>query len=306
MNAEPLSLVFTGHMIDLPGRSPPRFPPELVDAARIEIERRIARHTEGRSKSSVNGFASLARGGDILYHEICRNFGIDTVIVLPFSPDLFLKTSVEGAKGGNWAQRFRKLWDETPPARRYDLGLPQSDEPYAICNEHILELARQEGGVQLIALWDGGGGDGPGGTADLVARAKSQSDRLGQRRPQGQVALVLNADVFDTLAEDVVGYVAVDDAQATVDERPIVCADLGGAVGLREAARPHAGDRDRKPRHRNRLSPGAAAGHVAAGRRRPLGTRTYLTIHVRAFGVHSSFASDSPAFMRRDTLAKSS
>jgi hypothetical protein len=177
MNAEALSLVFTGHMIDLPGRSPPRFPPELVDAARIEIERRIARHTEGRSKSSVMGFASLARGGDILYHEICRNFGVDTVIVLPFSPDLFLKTSVEGAKGGNWTQRFRKLWDETPPTRRYDLGLPKSDEAYGMCNEHILELARQEGGVQLIALWDGGGGDGPGGTADLVARAKSQSGR---------------------------------------------------------------------------------------------------------------------------------
>jgi hypothetical protein len=30
---------------------------------------------------------------------------------------------------------------------------------------------------QLIALWDGGGGDSPGGTADLVERAKSQSGR---------------------------------------------------------------------------------------------------------------------------------
>jgi hypothetical protein len=177
MSAELLSLVFTGHMVDLPGRSPPRFPPELVDAARIEIERRIARHTGGRSKTSVKGFASLARGGDILFHKIFRNFGFDTVIVLPFSPELFLKTSVEGAEGGDWPQRFQKLWDETPTARRYDLGLPQSDDAYAICNERILELARQEGDLQLIALWDGGGGEGPGGTADLVARAKRQSGR---------------------------------------------------------------------------------------------------------------------------------
>ena len=178
MSAEPLSLVFTGHMADRPGRSPPRFPPELVDAARNEIERRIARDTGGRSKSSVKGFArSLARGGDILFHEICRNSGFDTVVVLPFSPDQFLKTSVEGAEGGDWPQRFRKLWDETPPAGRYDLGLHQSDEAYAICNERVLELARQEGAVQLIALWDGGGGDGPGGTADLVERAKWSSGR---------------------------------------------------------------------------------------------------------------------------------
>jgi hypothetical protein len=112
MSSKPLSLAFTGHMVDLPGRSPPRFPPEVVDAAGIEIERRIGRHTEGRSKTGVKGFASLARGGDIFFHEICRNFGFDTVIVLPFSPDLFLKTSVEvTGGGGDWPQRFHKLWD---------------------------------------------------------------------------------------------------------------------------------------------------------------------------------------------------
>jgi hypothetical protein len=177
MAAGPLLLVFTGHMVDLSGRSPPRFPPEIVDAARREIERRIAHHTEGRTKTSVKGFASLARGSDILFHEICRNFGFDTVIVLPFAPGLFLKKSVEGTEGGNWPQRFQKLWDETPPARRYVLGLPQSDDAYAICNERVLEFARQAGDVQLVALWDGGGGDGPGGTADLVARAKMQSGR---------------------------------------------------------------------------------------------------------------------------------
>ena len=67
---------------------------------------------------------------------------------------------------------------KTPPlARRYELGLPQTDDAYAICNERVLELAQQEGAVQLIALWDGGGGDGPGGTADLVERAKRQSGR---------------------------------------------------------------------------------------------------------------------------------
>ena len=69
------------------------------------------------------------------------------MILLPFSPDQFRKTSVEGAEGGDRPRRFHTLWDEMPPVRRCVLGLTQSDEAYAICNERILELARQNGDV---------------------------------------------------------------------------------------------------------------------------------------------------------------
>ena len=41
--------------------------------------------------------------------------------------------------------------------------------------------------------------------------------RLGKQRPEGRLALVLNGDVFDTLAEDFNGYVAIGDAEATVE-----------------------------------------------------------------------------------------
>jgi hypothetical protein len=173
----PLSLVFTGHMVDSSARASPRFPPALVEPAVREIERRVARHAQGRSPTEVRGFASLARGGDILFHEICRRLGFATTIVLPFTPELFLKTSVDEAEGDDWPQRFQALWDETPPDRRYELSLPESDNAYAICNQRILELARQAGEVQLIALWDGSGGDGPGGTADFLRRAKLSSSR---------------------------------------------------------------------------------------------------------------------------------
>lgn len=40
---------------------------------------------------------------------------------------------------------------------------------------------------------------------------------VARQRPDDRVALVLNGDVIDTLAEDINGYVAVDDALATVD-----------------------------------------------------------------------------------------
>lgn len=177
MNPEPLSLVFTGHMVDLPERAQPRFPSTLVNAASAEIERRIVRHTADHVPSKVKGFASLARGGDILFHEICRKLGFETVIILPFSPDLFLKTSVEGVEDGRWAERFQKLWNETPRDRRHNLGLPEFDEAYAACNDFLLDLARREAPVQLITLWDRQTGAGVGGTSEFIGRVKQTYGR---------------------------------------------------------------------------------------------------------------------------------
>jgi hypothetical protein len=174
---QPLSLLFTGHMVDLPGREGPRFPPEIVGAVQREIAKRISYHVETFDKKDVEGFASLARGGDILFHEACREFGIGTTVILPFAPDEFLRTSVEGAEGGNWPQRFIGIWETTPLSEREMLNLPISDVAYADCNDRMLNLARMHAPVQLIAVWDGTGGDGPGGTAHFLACAKQTSGR---------------------------------------------------------------------------------------------------------------------------------
>jgi hypothetical protein len=179
MAAKSLSLIFTGHMVDLPGRSQARFPAALVGVARKAIEACVGRQTQGYEKSEVTGYASLARGGDILFHEVCREHNFATVVVLPFPPERFIRTSVEGAEG-DWLGRFQKLWNETPSSHRHVLDLPHSDRAYAICNQRILDLAREGGEVQLIALWDGGGGDGPGGTADLARRAEGVSGRKAE------------------------------------------------------------------------------------------------------------------------------
>ena len=161
-------------MIDTPDRREPRFPASLERAASARIARAVTPYA-ARSVSGerVLGFASGARGGDILFHEQCRTHGIDTVIVLPFPPEVFVGTSVQGAAGGDWERRFWDLWNATPEARRECLSLPESNDAYDACNTRILELARNNGNVHLIALWDGKGGDGPGGTADLVARVQA-------------------------------------------------------------------------------------------------------------------------------------
>lgn len=49
-----------------------------------------------------------------------------------------------------------------------------------------------------------------------TARLANYIRWVAAQRPGGRVALVLNGDVFDTLAEDIRGYVAVDEATATL------------------------------------------------------------------------------------------
>ena len=123
------------------------------------------------------GFASLARGGDILFHEVCREARIKTAIMLPFPPERFLVHSVRGIPGSDWTDRFWALWrDEERTLFREAMHLPETDDAYAICNTRMLELAQQHGQLHLIALWNGKGGDGPGGTADLVAKARAAGD----------------------------------------------------------------------------------------------------------------------------------
>jgi hypothetical protein len=165
-------------MIDLPDRAEPRFPASLEDAARREINHRIQQRRRKSDRSiEFLGFASGARGGDILFHEICRETGIRTAIIIPFPPEQFVVTSVEGVPKSRWVERFRTLWQDTKHSLFNEvMGLPETDDAYSACNTRVLELAKEYGQVHLIALWDGKGGDGPGGTADLVAEARNVGD----------------------------------------------------------------------------------------------------------------------------------
>lgn len=169
------AVIFTGHMIDLPDRAESRFPPALEDAAAAAIRRHLGDIARYMPDEKL-GFASAARGGDILFHEQARALGFRTVIVLPFAPVLFEKTSVAGIAGGGWVARFHALWDQSPATDRIDMDLPRSSEAYASCNTRMIEMARARGAYHLIALWDGEGGDGPGGTADLVEKARAEGD----------------------------------------------------------------------------------------------------------------------------------
>ncbi len=165
-----IALLFTGHMIDLPHRPEPRFPPEFEQPAKDAIQNEIALAVEAAGGPEV-GIASGARGGDILFLEACREAGIPVRMVLPFAPAEFLETSVRGIASGDWESRFHRLWDGLAAENREVLTAPADVNVYDYCNRRMLQLSQELADrTRLIALWDGKGlGQEPGGTATFVA-----------------------------------------------------------------------------------------------------------------------------------------
>jgi len=172
-------IVFAGHRVDAPGREQPRFPPASEPQARAMIEQAVGEEKRLAGEEPILGFAAGASGGDILFHEVCAGLGIPTTLLLPLPDDAFAAASV--ADGGPlWLERFRTLTERLEV--RHLTGLPDwlaADGGYTIWqrgNRWILHtaLSLTDADIALIVLWDGTGGDGPGGTENMVKLAKSR------------------------------------------------------------------------------------------------------------------------------------
>lgn len=179
-------LLFTGHMVDTPDRTkPPRFPPAMEAVARQKIKETVQQ--EMALPGGVGcGIAGGASGGDILFHEVCAELGIPTWLYLALPRAAFVAASVAPAgPQSKWIERFDALY-ERPQKRVRVLADSETLPPwlhekpnYDIWQRNNLwmlynALAIDRDRVTLIALWDGEPGDGPGGTGDLVQRAKAQ------------------------------------------------------------------------------------------------------------------------------------
>jgi len=160
--------VFTGHMIDAPGRAAPRFPASREAEIRAAIERDID------ALDLKIGYSSAACGGDLLFIEAMLERGGEVNIVLPFAKADFLATSVAFA-GAGWVARFERALERASDvqfvtAERH-LG---DDRLFGFANRFMSGLALLRArsfssDPWLIAHWDGGEGLA-GGAADAVAR----------------------------------------------------------------------------------------------------------------------------------------
>ncbi|HEY0404555.1 MAG TPA: TRAFs-binding domain-containing protein [Pyrinomonadaceae bacterium] len=162
--------VFSGHMIDRPGRLLPRFPAQLESVVRAAIEERLTKHEAGI------GYASAACGSDILFLETLLELQGKAYIVLPYGREQFKKDSVEIAHEPQWVKRFESVLTRASDVL---LASEQPMEESALSFEYTnmllhglanIRAERFETELVPMAVWDGKAGDGPGGTASVVER----------------------------------------------------------------------------------------------------------------------------------------
>lgn len=165
--------VFSGHMIDAPGRAEARFPPAKEFVVRQRLEQILADWGAGAGDLAVCG---AARGGDILFAEICKKRGVQVRLLLPMGESSFLAESVR-LPGSDWVSRFNSLMDTCEVWFQAEhLGPPPDDASvHARNNLWVLNTGRSEARPRRLyaaLVWDEKPtGDGPGGTSHFASEA---------------------------------------------------------------------------------------------------------------------------------------
>jgi len=177
------SVLFTGHMIDAADREEARFPPRAEGAARSAVRDSVL-HLRNCGGTPMVGVAGGASGGDLLFHEVCAELGVATRLRLALPMEEFIATSVAPA-GEGWVERFQMLVKQLGPENVRVMGetdgrkYATADDVWSRANlwmvEDAVAFAPQR---TLLALWDGKGGDGPGGTEHLVSVAPKYGIRV--------------------------------------------------------------------------------------------------------------------------------
>jgi class 3 adenylate cyclase/tetratricopeptide (TPR) repeat protein len=172
----PRVTVFAGHMVDLPDRATPRFPPALEKAVRRAIAKRL-----GEMNIAV-GFSSAACGSDILFLEEMaalkrRSAGsgeIEINVVIPCALDAFRRVSVDVAKG-EWGTRFERALRnvdnivEASPLQNHADAIDFNYSNHIQDGLGQLRAKAFDAEMTPLVVWNGKEGDGGGGTASMVS-----------------------------------------------------------------------------------------------------------------------------------------
>lgn len=176
-------LLFSGHMMDTPERATPRFPASAEPVAAARIGEVLDQLGAGEQDLAL---CQAAAGGDLLFLEACQKRGVRCRVLLPLPVPDFIEQSVNpSSNGAQWVERFyamsAALKDEPPRIMPEQLGpLPDGANPFERCNLWLLYSALACGieRVRFVTLWNGGGGDGPGGTAHMYEEVRRRTGRV--------------------------------------------------------------------------------------------------------------------------------
>jgi tetratricopeptide (TPR) repeat protein len=176
-------ILFSGHMIDAPDRATPRFPPDKEATAAQKIAEMLDRLGAGPDDLALTQGAC---GGDLLFTEACLQRGVKVQWLQPFDEPAFIQHSVVRCSEA-WRPRYLDAKARLAgPIRSSPEALgdfPPGSEPgypYERCNLWLLYTALACGvdKVRFICLWNGGGGDGPGGTAHMYEEVKRRTGQV--------------------------------------------------------------------------------------------------------------------------------
>ena len=176
----PSVVVFAGHMVDAAGRTTPRFPAAREGEVRAAIKAKLEEHNAGI------GFSSAACGADLIFCECMLERGARVDLVLPCPVEAFKLQSVTFA-GGDWEKRFHAVLaaansvlfanaSEAAPSH----SDPATAQALVYSNRIVTGLAALQAhslrlDLHAVTVWDGRGGDAPGGTASIVSDWKRRN-----------------------------------------------------------------------------------------------------------------------------------
>lgn len=174
--------LFSGHMVDAPGRKEPRFPSTMVDAA---VTRITAALDALRAGSGDLALTQGAAGGDVIFAEACAARGVHVQLMLPLAEPAFIDESLLPSAGGeDWRNRYFAIKAQQSTKIRVmpnELGaLPKGGNAFERCNLWLLNTALACGidKVHFICLWNGGDADGLGGTAHMYREVKRRTGQV--------------------------------------------------------------------------------------------------------------------------------
>jgi tetratricopeptide (TPR) repeat protein len=189
-------ILFSGHMVDSPTRTSPRFPAAAEPLAAKAIAQTLDALGAGPEDLAL---CQAAAGGDLLFLEACQARGLRCQVLLPFAQAEFIERSVlPSTDGPGWRDRFYAATGKVNTKVRVmpvEIGdLPAGIDPFERSNLWLLYSALAAGlqKLRFIALWNGGGGDGPGGTAHMVSEV---------RRLTGRASVLDTRELFKALLQ---------------------------------------------------------------------------------------------------------
>lgn len=171
--------LFSGHMIDAPGRKVPRFPADKEPIAAQEIAKTLDQLQAQPGDLAICGGAC---GGDLLFAEACLERGLKLELRIAFAEEKFLQESVLLA-GDDWRDRYYRVKENE---KTTVFNLPEElghfgdgVNPYELNNLWQLYTALAWGPerVEFICLWNGKGGDGKGGSKHMYDTVRKYNGR---------------------------------------------------------------------------------------------------------------------------------